>query len=180
MLLQAWPRLRIQATSQERLGVTGEQVYAVLSLSIPDPKRLPAPEDATQYEAIRLFVERADLTQPRFVLTEANIPAVAQVVHRLDGIPLAIELAAARVKVMTVEQIAARLSDRFRLLTTGSRTEMPRHQTLQAALDWSYDLLSEDERRMLRRLAVFAGGFSLEAAEAVCGEASAGLDVRNW
>ena len=170
LLLRNCPDLRVLATSQERLGVPGERVYHVPSLSIPDPRQLPAHERLTEYESVRLFVERATLSQPRFALTEANAPAVARIVQQLDGIPLAIELAAARVKVLSVDQIASRLDERFRLLTGGGRTEMPRHQTLRAALDWSYDLLSESEKGLLRRLSVFAGGFDFEAAEAVCGD----------
>ena len=167
-LLRSCPHLRILATSQEGLRVSGELIYQVPSLSTPDPRRLPPLEQLTQYEAVRLFVERAAFSQPRFSLTPANASSVVQVVHRLDGIPLAIELAAARTKVLSVDQIAARLDDRFRLLTAGTRTAMPRHQTLQGVLDWSYELLSENERALLRRLSVFAGGFSLEAAEAIC------------
>lgn len=170
LLLRSCPDVRILATSQERLGVAGERVYQVSSLSFPGPQQPPTPERLAQYEAVRLFTERAVLSQPRFTITEANAPAVAQVVQQLEGIPLAIELAAARVKVMSVDQIAARLNERFRLLTGGGRTEMPRHQTLRAALDWSYDLLSESEKGLLRRLSVFAGGFDFEAAEAVCGD----------
>ena len=129
-----------------------------------------------QYEAIRLFVERAAAVLPGFTVTNANAPALAQVCARLDGIPLAIELAAARVNVLRVEQIAARLDDRFRLLTGGSRTAVPRQQTLRALIDWSYDLLTESERLLLQRLAVFAGGWTLEAAEAVCAGGSLNQD----
>src|SRR5205823_2932735 len=117
-----------------------------------------------------LFVERARAVREDFAVTTANALALAQVCARLDGIPLAIELAAARVRVLPVEQIAGRLDDRFRLLTGGSRTALPRQQTLRALIDWSYDLLSEPERALLRRLSVFAGGWTLEAAEAVCGD----------
>jgi len=120
-------------------------------------------------EAARLFVERAVAALPSFALTDANAPAVVQVCRRLDGIPLALELAAARLRVLSAEEIAGRLDDRFGLLTGGSRTARPRQQTLRAALDWSHDLLSEPERVLLRRLAPFAGGWTLEAAEAVCG-----------
>src|SRR6185503_10034908 len=121
-------------------------------------------------EAVRLFVKRAQSAMPGFRLTIDNMLAVAQVCRQLDGIPLALELAAARVKTLRVEQIATRLAERdqFRLLTTGSRTALPRHQTLHALIDWSYDLLSNDERLLLQRLSVFAGGCTLEAAEAVC------------
>ncbi len=140
------------------------------SLSVPDLQRLPPTEGLSQYEAVRLFIERAVAVQPAFGVTNENAPAVAQVCHRLDGIPLAIELAAARVKVLAVEQIAARLDDCFRLLTGGSRTALPRQQTLRAAIDWSFSLLSEPERVLLRRLSVFAGGWTLEAAEAACAD----------
>ena len=167
-LLRACPHLRVIATSREALGITGETTTPVPSLALPDLRQLPPLETLEQYEAVRLFIDRAMLVQQTFSLTPANAPAVAQLCHRLDGMPLAIELAVARVKVLPPEEIAARLSDRFRLLTGGSRTALPRHQTLQATMDWSYNLLSEAERVLLRRLAVFAGGFSLEAAEAVC------------
>jgi predicted ATPase/class 3 adenylate cyclase len=167
-LLLACPNLRILATSREALGVTGETTWRVPSLSVPDPQRLPPLDQFVQYEAVRLFIERAMANKPQFAVTSSNAPAVAQVCYRLDGIPLAIELAAARVKVLAVEQIAARLHDRFRLLTGGSRTALPRQQTLRAAMDWSYDLLAPKERAVLRRLSVFAGGCVLEAAEAIC------------
>jgi predicted ATPase len=122
-----------------------------------------------QFEAIRLFVARA-ASSAGFALRASNAAAVVRVCSRLDGIPLAIELAAARLKVLSVDQIAARLDDRFRLLTGGSRTALPRHQTLRATMDWSFDLLSEPERVLLRRLSVFAGSFSLQAVEGVCGD----------
>lgn len=167
-LLRLCPSLTILATSREALAVSGEIIWPVPSLSLPDPQRLPPPDHLPQYEAVRLFIERAVSSQPRFTVTGNNAPAVAQVCHRLDGVPLAIELAAARVRVLAVEQIAARLDDRFRLLTGGSRTVLPRHQTLEAAMDWSYDLLSEQECSLFNRLSVFAGGWTLEAAEVVC------------
>jgi predicted ATPase/DNA-binding SARP family transcriptional activator len=179
-LLRTCPNLRVLATSREALGVMGEITWRVPSLSVPDPQHLPPLDRFTEYEAVRLFIDRAAATTPKFAVTRSNAPAVAQVCHRLDGIPLAIELAAARVKVLEAEQIAARLDDRFGLLTGGSRTVLPRQQTLRAAMDWSYNLLSESERVLLQRLAVFAGGWTLEAAEAVCSrnsvEASAILD----
>ena len=168
VLLRACPQVRVMATSREGLGVPGETLWRVPSLSLPDVRHLPTSEDLVLYEAVRLFVARAMATTPGFSVTSQNASAVAQVCQRLDGIPLAIELAAARVKVLAVEQIAARLDDRFRLLTGGSQIVLARHQTLRAAIDWSYNLLSEPERMLLRRLAVFAGGWSLEAAEAVC------------
>jgi len=167
-LLRTCPKVRILATSREGLGVPGETLWRVPSLSLPDVSHLPTSEDLVLYEAVRLFVDRAVAATPEFAVTSANAPAVAQVCHQLDGIPLAIELAAARVKVLAVEQIATRLDDRFRLLTGGSRMVLPRHQTLRAAIDWSYNMLSEAERVLLRRLSVFAGGWTLEAAEAVC------------
>ncbi len=169
-LLRACPELVILATSREGLGIPGESLYQVGSLTLPDADARPTPETLAGSEAVRLFVERAASRLAGFSLTEANAPAVAQICRQLDGIPLALELAAARINVLPVEQIAARLSDRFHLLTGGSRTALPRHQTLQALIDWSYDLLSEPEARLLRRLAVFAGGWTLGAAEAICGD----------
>ncbi len=169
-LLRSCPNLRILATSREALGIAGETMWLVPSLSVPSPQRLPTLECLTQFEAVRLFIERATAIKQDFTVTNQNAPAVAQVCHRLDGIPLAIELAAARVKMMSVEQINARLDNQFRLLTGGSRTALPRQQTLRAAIDWSYDLLSESERSLLCRLSVFAGGWTLEAAEAVCAD----------
>ncbi len=167
-LLRACPNMRIMATSREGLGIGGELTYPVPALSLPDPKHLTALENVLQYGAVRLFAERAAFSRPKFAVTSSNVSSVIQVCMQLDGIPLAIELAAARVKVLAVEQIAARLRDRFQLLTGGGRTAPPRHQTLRGAMDWSYDLLSEKERALLQRLSVFAGGCTLEAAEAVC------------
>jgi non-specific serine/threonine protein kinase len=169
-LLRACPNLRILVTSQEGLGVSGELLWRIPTLSIPD-MRQGAPtsmEAAARYEGVRLFVERAAVAQPSFSLTPANAPAVAQICHRLDGIPLAIELAAVRVKVLPVEKILARLEDRFQLLTGGNRTALPRQQTLRAAVDWSYELLSPLERTLLNRLGIFAGGCTLEEAEEIC------------
>jgi predicted ATPase/class 3 adenylate cyclase len=169
-LLNGAPNLKILASSREALGVKGEQAWHVPSLSIPDLKHLPVTDQLSQYEAVRLFIDRAVLAQPHFAVTNENANAMAQICSRLDGIPLAIELAAARVKVLKAEQIAERLNDRFRLLTGGSRTALPRQQTLRALIDWSYDLLSENEKLLLRRLAVFMGGCTLEAAEQVCSD----------
>ena len=172
------PRLRILATSREPLGVLGEKVWRVPSLSLPESRRMPSVEHMMQFEAIRLFIERATAVQPTFTLTPQNAGGVAAVCRRLDGIPLAIELAAARLRALSVGQIAARLDDRFGLLTGGSRTALPRHQTLRGTLDWSYDLLSPKERALLRRLSVFAGGWTLEAAEVVCtGEGVEAQDI---
>jgi predicted ATPase/class 3 adenylate cyclase len=167
-LLQAGPQLKILATSREPLNVRGEALYPVPALGLPEPQREPAATLPTQYEAVRLFVERAATVDPAFELTPRNAPAVVEICRRLDGIPLAIELAAARVRGLSVENIAARLDDRFRLLVRGDRTALPRQQTLRALIDWSHDLLDERERALFRRLAVFAGGWTLEAAEAVC------------
>jgi predicted ATPase/class 3 adenylate cyclase/DNA-binding CsgD family transcriptional regulator len=167
-LLRAIPTLHILATSREPLGIGGETNWRVPPLSLPDTKRLPPLESLTQYEAVQLFIERAVSVQPGFALTSSNALAVAQICQQLDGIPLAIELAAARVKMLSVEQIALRLDERFLLLTGGSRTALPRQQTLRATIDWSYELLAEAEQALLRRLSVFAGGWTLEAAEAVC------------
>ncbi len=167
-LLRAVPHLTILATSRERLGAAGETSYLVPPLSVPDVRGEQALEDLVKTEAVRLFVERAASIQPGFSLTPAAAADLARIVHTLDGIPLAIELAAARVNVLSVPQIAERLQDRFHLLTAGGRTAAPRQQTLQATMDWSYDLLSEPERALLRRLSVFAGGFPLDAVEAAC------------
>ncbi len=173
-LLRACPNVKILATGREALGIAGETTFRVPSLSLPDIRRMPAVEDLTQYESVRLFVDRAVAVRPEFRMTDANAAAIAHVCHRLDGVPLAIELAAARVRAMTAEQIAARLDDRFRLLTGGSRTALPRQQTLRALIDWSWDLLSDVERVLLRRLAVFVGGWMLEAAEVVCAQQDEG------
>jgi len=148
--------------------VAGERALVVPSLSMPGPRESPSVELLVKYEAVKLFADRAAIVMPNFTLTDENSIAIAQICQRLDGIPLAIELAAARIKVLRVEQIVARLNDAFRLLTGGSRTALPRHQTLAALIDWSHDLLTEPERILLRRLSVFAGGWTLEAAEAVC------------
>jgi non-specific serine/threonine protein kinase len=169
-ILRACPNVRIIASSREGLNVSGETTYRIPPLSLPDPKQTATPESLSQYEAVRLFIERAQAAQPSFAVTNANAPAVAQICHRLDGIPYAIELAAAKVRALSVEQISARMDDRFRLLTGGSRTALPRQQTLRAMIDWSYDLLSPEEQTLLRRLSVFAGGWTLEAAEAVCAD----------
>ena len=168
-LLGNLPALKILASSREALGVKGEMAWHVPSLSLPDRKHLPSIEQLSQYEAIRLFIECATLVQSHYQLTKENAPIIAQICSRLDGIPLAIELAAARVNMLTVEQIAERLDDRFRLLTGGARTALPRQQTLRALIDWSYDLLSEQEKLLFRRLAVFVSGWTLEAADEVCG-----------
>ena len=176
--------VRILASSREALGVAGEVTYRVPSLALPDKDHLPSLETLNQYEAVKLFIDRATSAQPTFAVTNENAPSLAQVCHRLDGIPLAIELAAAKVRVLSLDQIAKRLDDRFRLLTGGRRTALERHQTLRAAVDWSYNLLPTEEQSFFRRLSVFVGGWTLEAAESVCADESSpgavgGEDVLN-
>lgn len=164
-LLRTCPDLRVLATSREALGITGERSWPVPSLAVPEEEATP--ELALRSAAVRLFVERAQAVQPHFALTSQNVAAVVQICRRLDGIPLALELAAARLPALTVEQIVQRLHQRFHLLTRGSRTAPPRHQTLRSTIDWSYDLLSAAERTLFYRLSVFAGGWTLDAAETV-------------
>ena len=175
-LLRGCPWLRILATSREGLGIAGERLYRVPSLPAPPRDHLPLPEELGAYAAVALFVARAQERRSDFHLAADNAWAVAQVCARLDGLPLAIELAAAWVGSLPVEAIAARLDDRFRLLTSGLRTAVPRQRTLRATLDWSYDLLSAGERRLLDRLSVFAGGCTLDAAEEVC----SGEGIAEW
>jgi predicted ATPase/predicted negative regulator of RcsB-dependent stress response len=167
-LLRSTPRLSILATSREPLRVPGEVVFRVPSLAIPDPDRAETPVALLGYEAVRLFVDRAGSAAPDFVFDDATAPAVARICHRLDGLPLALELAAARIDALGPDAVGARLDDRFRLLQAGSRAAPTRQQTLEATLDWSHELLADPERILLRRLAVFSGGFTLEAAEEVC------------
>ena len=172
-LLHACPNLKILASSREALGIAGEATFKVPSLSLPPALKTRGSirlADLDQSEAVRLFVERAQAVSPAFCLEIDNAPAVAQICRRLDGIPLAIELAAARVKMLTPTQIASRLDDNFRLLTGGSRTALPRQQTLKALIDWSWTLLSDSEKKLLRRLSVFAGSFNLETVESVCAD----------
>ncbi|RIQ15658.1 ATP-binding protein, partial [Jiangella rhizosphaerae] len=174
-LLGDCPDLRILATSREPLGITGEAVWPVEPLALP-PAHDGDAAGLLRFDAVRLLVDRARAVRPGFTVTDDDAPAVARICRALDGMPLAIELAAARLRTMTVEQLAARLDDRFRLLTGGSRTALPRHQTLRAVVDWSWELLSERERVVLRRLAVFAGGATAEAAARVCGDGADVLD----
>ncbi len=175
-LLRRCPGVQLLATSREALGIAGEVSWRVPSLAIPTADAAVSLDALLRCDAVRLFIDRALAVQPAFQLTNQNAPAVAQICARLDGIPLAIELAGARVRMLPPEQLLARLEDRFRLLTGGSRTALERHQTLQAAVDWSYALLTEPERLLLNRLSVFAGGWTLEAAEAVC----AGDGIESW
>jgi predicted ATPase/class 3 adenylate cyclase len=172
-LLRTCPHLRILASSREPLGIAGETAWPLPPLSLPDHWRELAPgpsamERLSSFEAVRLFIDRATIARPAFQLTDDNIHTVAQICWRLDGIPLAIELAAARIRVLTLQQIMERMDDRFHLLTTGTRTAAPRQQTLRALIDWSHDLLSEAERRLLRRLSVFVRGRTLDAIENAC------------
>jgi predicted ATPase len=157
------------ATSREPLAVSGEINWAVPPLSLPDATNGKATGDAlVRYEAVRLFVDRARLRLPDFEVTQENAGAVARVCRKLDGIPLAIELATARMGVLAVEQVAQRLEVSLDILKSGSRTAEARQQTLRSTLDWSYDLLSEIEQGFFAMLSIFAGGWALEAAEAVC------------
>ncbi|MFC9358899.1 protein kinase [Rhodococcus sp. NPDC057014] len=173
LLLQACPRLRILATSREPLGIGGEAVLRVPPLGVPDPERTSSVRGLPKYDAVTLFAERGAAAVPGFALTEENAAAVAGICHRLDGLPLPIELAAARLRAMTPEQILRRLTDRYALLTRGSRGAPTRQQTLRLSVDWSFELCTAGEQLVWCRLAVFAGSFELDAAEQVCG---AGLD----
>jgi len=168
-LLAECPRLRVLTTSREPLGITGEVLLVVPPLGQPEPTAPPA--EALEYPAVRLFADRAAAVVPDFDVNEATIPTVIEIVRRLDGLPLAIELAAARLRGMSLTEIATRLSDRFRLLTGGSRTAMPRHRTLRAVVEWSWDLLAPAERALVERLAVFPAGATVESATAVCANA---------
>ena len=176
-LLARCPQLVVLATSREPLGLPAEVTWRVPSLTLPPADAPPTIDGLSQYDAVRLFLDRARRARPQLTLSDVQIAAVADICHRLDGVPLAIELAAARCRQLPPDQINRQLHDRFRLLTGGSRTLMPRQQTLLASVEWSYDLLDDDERRILERLAVFSGPFRLEAAEAVC---AAPGDVEPW
>jgi predicted ATPase len=167
-LLGACPDVRVLATSRQPLRVGGEVAWRVPSLSVPSLPHEVSREEVGQFEAAQLFIDRIRAALPGFEVSRQNAPAIAQICHRLDGVPLALELAAARVPALGIVQLNARLDDRFRLLTGGSRTALPRQQTLRGTLDWSYGLLADSERRLFERLSVFAGGWTLEAAEAIC------------
>jgi predicted ATPase/DNA-binding SARP family transcriptional activator/Tfp pilus assembly protein PilF len=175
-MLRSCPQLRILATSQTRLGVPGEASWPVPPLTVPGPEARD-PQATAEADSVRLFCDRAALARPGFRLNAQNAAAVSDICRRLDGIPLAIELAAARVSALTTAQLSARLDDRFRLLTGGSRSGLPRHRTLEAAIEWSHDLLSETEQVCFRRIAVFAGGCTMDAAEAVCPDPALPLDA---
>lgn len=167
-LIAAGGGMKILVTSRIPLHIRGEYEYAVPPLSLPDPKHLPPVERLTQYEAVRLFIERATAVKADFEITNSNAPAVAEICVRLDGLPLAIELAAARVKMLPPHVLLTRLSQRLKMLTGGARDLSARQQTLRGAIDWSYDLLDEGEKQLFSRMAVFQGGRTLEALEAVC------------
>jgi len=175
VLLHHCPDIRICATSRQALGTTAEIVVRVASLRLPETTVGISASEAAQYGAIALFVDRATAVNARFTLTDDTAPIVADICRRLDGIPFAIELAAARIRILSVPNLAQRLSERFQVLV-GNRTELPRHQTMRALIDWSYELLSEQEKTLLRRLSIFAGGYTLDAATAVC--SGDGVDAR--
>ena len=175
-LLNACPELRFLATSREALGITGEVAWPVPPLSLPEHRRRLDPDELLGFESIRLFVERVSAVKPSFTLTAANAQSVVQIAERLDGLPLALELAAARAKLLSVEEIAARLDSSLLILDGGTRAAVARHRTLPATIDWSHDLLSADERLLFRRLSVFVGGFTLPAAESVCSHTGLGAD----
>jgi predicted ATPase/DNA-binding CsgD family transcriptional regulator/Tfp pilus assembly protein PilF len=167
-LRRGCPNLEVLATSRAPLGASGEMVFRVPSLSLPPEAADVPPEEVAAYEAAQLFIDRALKAQPELALSDRDGRPIAEICRRLDGIPLAIELAAARVRIFTLEQIARELADRFGVLTGGARSALPRHQTLRASMDWSYGLLTQAERALLRRSSVFAGSFSLDAARQVC------------
>ena len=177
LVLRRSPEVAVFVTSRERLGMTGELTYRVPSLTVPGPGDNVAPDALLAYEGVRLFVERARLLRHDFSITSENAASLASICYRLDGIPLAIELAAPRLRSMSVEELSQRLDQRFALLSDGSRTALPRHRTLRATIDWSYDLLRDPEKLFLHRVSVFAGGWMLAAAEEVC--ASAGIEHRD-
>ena len=170
-LLAAAPQLKLLVTSRTPLHLSGEHEFSVPSLSLPDPARLPELESMSQYEAVALFVDRARAVKADFAVTNANAPAIAEMCVKLDGLPLAIELAASRSKLLSPQALLARLEQRFDLLTGGPRDMPARQRTLRATVDWSYELLGRDEQTLFARVAVFVGGCTLEAVEAVCGGA---------
>jgi len=169
-LLKACPGIRILATSRQALGIDGERLTPLMPLAAPPASEQSSPDALLRYEAVALFVERASAVRPGFRLDAANQDAVAAICRRLDGIPLAIELAASRLRALSIDELMARLDDRYAVLTVGSRTALPRQQTLRALVDWSFELCTEPERLLWARLSVFAGGFELESAEQVCSD----------
>jgi predicted ATPase/class 3 adenylate cyclase len=176
-LLTAAPAVKVVVTSRAALSLRGEQEYLVPPLDLPDPERLPDVQALGGFEAVRLFVERAQAVRPGFRLTAQNAPAVAEITVRLDGLPLAIELAATRTKVLTPEQMLPRLQQRLSVLTSGGRTLPERQRSLRDAIAWSHDLLDTPQRGLFARLSVFAGGWTIESAEAVCDPGELGLDT---
>ena len=177
-LLHHASHLKVLATSRELLRVYGEHDFPVSPLSLPDPQNLPPLERLTQVEAVRLFIERARAVKPDFSVTNENAPAVAEICFRLDGLPLAVELAAARVRLLPPQKMLAQLDNRLRFLTGGARDVPARQRTLRSTMDWSYELLTAHDKSLFRQLAVFAGGCTLEAAESVC-KADGRYDVLN-
>ncbi|MGZ3496907.1 MAG: ATP-binding protein [Vulcanimicrobiaceae bacterium] len=167
-ILRDCPEVRILATSRERLNISGEATYRMPALGVPPNAQMLFAEGSSRYGAVQLFVDRAILSNNRFTLTEENAPYVAEICRRLDGVPLAIELAAARLNVLSPQLLARKLDERFSVLTGGDRSALPRRQTMRALIDWSYDLLSNRERTLFRELSIFGGGFTLETATAVC------------
>lgn len=177
-IVRCCPRVRILGTSRQALGVGGEATYQLPSLAVPESTGAMRAENAVTYGAVALFTDRAVLADRRFALTDDNASTVADICRRLDGIPLAIELAAARVKVLSIPNLAHHLDERFKILTGGSRTALPRQKTLSALIDWSYNLLFPEEQTLFNRVAIFAGGFTLDAAALVCaGECSDELNA---
>jgi predicted ATPase/class 3 adenylate cyclase len=169
-ILQNAPEVHLLATSREGLAIAGEEAYRLPSLAVPAEVKSATASAVSSYGAVDLFADRAFSADKRFVLTDENAPDVSEICRRLDGIPLAIELAAARVKVLSPRQLAQKLDERFRVLTGGDRAALPRHQTMRALIDWSYDLLSEDEQTVFRKLSIFAGGCTIQTATTVCGD----------
>jgi predicted ATPase len=169
LLLRECAFLQVLATSREPIGIPGEVTWTVAPLAAPHPHLSTSVADIGRFPAVRLFVDRASAAQPSFALDPDNADAVAQICRRLDGMPLALELTAARLGALTPDELARRLDQRFSLLRGGNRAALPRQQTLGATIDWSYLLLSKTQRRVFERLAVFATGWTLDAAEAVCG-----------
>jgi predicted ATPase/class 3 adenylate cyclase len=168
-ILRGCPDVRILVTSREALNIAGEEVYRLPSLAVPATNAIKS-DDAARYGAVVLFTDRAHSVEKRFALTDKNVKYVAEICRRLDGIPLAIELAAARANILSPQQLAQKLDERFRVLTGGDRSALPRQQTMRALIDWSYDLLSDAERTVFRRLSIFVGGFTLETASTVCAD----------
>ncbi|MGH9601964.1 MAG: ATP-binding protein, partial [Terriglobales bacterium] len=177
-LLAVGSNLKVLVTSRAPLHVYGEHEFPVPALAVPDPRSVPAPKALVQYPAVELFLERAQAVKPDFEITRENAAAVVNICARLDGLPLAIELAAARVKLLSPSAIETRLESRLQLLTGGARDLPARQQTLRGAMDWSYGLLNVAEQKLFRRLSVFVGGYTLEAVEAVCDtKQDLGLDI---